>query len=66
MTVDVLKNKIIQEVNHFLLKSKKGVYLDYSFILDEISLVELYSESDNNLNFALNYFINTEWQKNPF
>ena len=62
-----LKKKVIQEFNTLLSKVRKGYKLDYEFILEEISFIELtqYNELDNNLSLtALQYYLNNKWQMN--
>lgn len=60
-----LKKKVIQEFGVLLTKVKKGYKLDYEFLLEEISFIELIqnNELDNNLPLtALQYYLNNEWQ----
>ena len=60
-----LKKKVIQEFNTLLSKVRKGYKLDYEFILEEISFIELIqnNELDNNLSLtALQYYLNNKWQ----
>lgn len=60
-----LKKKVIQEFGVLLTKVKKGYKLDYEFLLEEISFIELIqnNELDNNLPLtALQYYLNNKWQ----
>ena len=60
-----LKKKVIQEFNALLSRVRKGYKLDYNFLLEEISFIELIqnNELDNNLSLtALQYYLNNKWQ----
>ena len=60
-----LKKKVIQEFIILLNKVRKGYKLDYEFLLEEISFIELIqnSELDNKLFLtALQYYLNNKWQ----
>lgn len=60
-----LKNKIIREFIQLLCKVRKGCRLDYEFILEEISFVDLIKDYkiDNKLALsALQYYLNNKWQ----
>ena len=60
-----LKKKVIQEFITLLSKVRKGYKLDYEFLLEEISFIELIqnNELDNNLSLtALQYYLNNKWQ----
>lgn len=60
-----LKKKVIQEFEMLLSRVKKGYKLDYEFLLEEISFIELIqnNELDNNLPLtALQYYLNNKWQ----
>ena len=62
-----LKKKVIQEFITLLSKVRKGYKLDYEFLLEEISFIELIqnNELDNNLSLtALQYYLNNKWQMN--
>lgn len=64
--VVVLKKKIIQEFNTLLSKIQNGYKLDYEFILEEISLIDLlkdYKINDQLILPVLQYYINNTWQK---
>lgn len=58
-----LKKKVSEEFNNLICKVKKGYKLDYEFILEEISFIDLIenNEIDNNLS-ALQYYLNNKWQ----
>ena len=49
-----LKKKVIQEFNALLSRVRKGYKLDYNFLLEEISFIELIqnNELDNNLSLT--------------
>ena len=60
-----LKKKVIQEFEVLLSRVRKGYKLDYEFLLEEISFIELIqnNELDNNLSLtALQYYLNNKWQ----
>ena len=60
-----LKKKVIQEFITLLSKVRKGYKLDYEFLLEEISFINLIQnkELDTNLSLtALQYYLNNEWQ----
>lgn len=60
-----LKKKISDEFNQLLCKVKKGYHLDYEFLLEEISFIDLISnkELDDKLSLtALQYYLNNKWQ----
>lgn len=60
-----LKKKVTQEFYHLLCKVRKGYRLDYEFILEEISFIELIqnNEIDEKLSLtALQYYLNNKWQ----
>ena len=68
MDVDVLVNelesKIITEFNCLLSKIKKGYNPSLEFILEEISILEIYKDIDNRLALTmLQYYINHQWQE---
>ncbi len=66
MDVDVLKQKVVKEFNNLLCEIRKGYKLDYEFILEEISFIDLIqnNELDDNLSLiALQYYYNNKWQK---
>lgn len=58
--VDVLKQKIISEFKQLLKQIRKGYRPDYEFILQEISLIELW-QLDNN-DFFKQFYLNNAWQ----
>ncbi len=64
--VDVLKKKVAKEFIDFLCEVRKGYRLDYEFILEEISFIDLiqHNEIDERLSLiALQYYTNNKWQK---
>ena len=64
--VDVLKKKVAKEFIDFLCEVRKGYKLDYEFILEEISFIDLiqHNEIDERLSLiASQYYTNNKWQK---
>lgn len=64
-----LKRKTAQEFLDLLCKVKKGYYVDYEFILEEISFIDLIqtNELDDKLSLtALQYYLNNKWQINQY
>lgn len=60
-----LKQKVICEFTELLCKVRKGYRLDYEFIMEEISFVDLIKDNkiDDKLSLsALQYYINNKWQ----
>ena len=60
-----LKEKIICEYTSLLSRIRKGYKLDYEFIMEEISFVDLIKDNkiDDKLSLsALQYYINNKWQ----
>ena len=60
-----LKEKIICEYISLLSRIRKGYKLDYEFIMEEISFVDLIKDNkiDDKLSLnALQYYINNKWQ----
>lgn len=60
-----LKEKIICEYTLLLSRIRKGYKLDYEFIMEEISFVDLIKDNkiDDKLSLvALQYYINNKWQ----
>lgn len=60
-----LKQKVSEEFYQLLCKVRKGYKLDYEFILEEISFIELIenNEIDDKLSLtALQYYLNNKWQ----
>lgn len=60
-----LKKKIICEFSAMICKVRKGYKLDYEFILEEISFVDLIKDNkiDDKLALsALQYYLNNKWQ----
>lgn len=56
MAVDALnelKKKVIQEFNTLLSKVRKGYKLDYEFLLEEISFIELIQNNELDKNLPL-------------
>ena len=58
--VDVLKQKVITEFKQLLKKIRKGYRPDYEFILQEISLIELWQL--DNTDFFKQFYLNNAWQ----
>lgn len=64
--VDALKEKVAREFTSLLCEIRKGYKLDYEFILEEISFIDLiqHNEIDRKLSLiALQYYLNNKWQK---
>ncbi len=57
---DVLKQKVITEFKQLLKKIRKGYHPDYEFILQEISLIELWQL--DNTDFFKQFYLNNAWQ----
>lgn len=57
---DVLKQKVITEFKQLLKKIRKGYRPDYEFILQEISLIELWQL--DNTDFFKQFYLNNAWQ----
>lgn len=57
---DVLKQKVIAEFMQLLKKVRKGYKPDYEFILQEISLIELWQL--DNTDFFKQFYLNNAWQ----
>lgn len=60
-----LKEKVICEFKTLLTKISKGYKLDYEFILEEISFIDLIqdNEIEDKLSLiALQYYLNNKWQ----
>lgn len=60
-----LKDKVICEFKTLLSKIRKGYKLDYEFILEEISFIDLIkdNEIDDKLSIiALQYYLNNKWE----
>lgn len=60
-----LKEKVICEFETLLTKTRKGYKLDYEFILEEISFINLIkdNEIEDKLSLiALQYYLNNKWQ----
>lgn len=60
LDVDVLKKKVISEFKDLLKKIRKGYKPDYEFILQEISLIELWQL--DNTDFFKQFYLNNAWQ----
>lgn len=58
--VDVLKQKVIDEFKQLLKQVRKGYKPDYEFILQEISLIELWQL--DNTDFFKQFYLNNAWQ----
>lgn len=64
--VDALKRKVAKEFTSLLCEIRKGYKLDYEFILEEISFIDLiqHNEIDKKLSLiALQYYLNNKWQR---
>lgn len=64
--VDALKKKVAKEFTSLLCEIRKGYKLDYEFILEEISFIDLiqHNEIDKKLSLiALQYYLNNKWQR---
>lgn len=64
--VDALKKKVTKEFIDLLCEVRKGYKLDYEFLLEEISFIDLIQndEIDSRLPLiALQYYLNNKWQK---
>lgn len=64
--VDALKGKVAKEFTTLLCEIRKGYKLNYEFILEEISFIDLiqHNEIDRKLSLiALQYYLNNKWQK---
>lgn len=60
-----LKKKVANEFLQLICKVKKGYRLDYEFILEEISLIQLIENNELNYRSNLNkiqYYLNNKWQ----
>lgn len=57
---DVLKQKVIDEFKQLLKRVRKGYKPDYEFILQEISLIELWQL--DNTDFFKQFYLNNAWQ----
>lgn len=68
MDVDALnklKLKVSEELYNLLCKVKKGHHLNYEFILEEISFIDLIQNKDIDEKLsltALQYYLNNKWQ----
>lgn len=63
--LDKLEKKVIEEFWTLLCKASKGYKLDYEFILQEISMIELIRDevfTDKLSLTALQYYLNNKWQ----
>ena len=58
--VDALKQKVIDEFKQLLKQVRKGYKPDYEFILQEISLIELWQL--DNTDFFKQFYLNNAWQ----
>lgn len=60
--INDLESKLIKEFNCLLSKVRKGYYPSLEFILEEISVLEIYKEIDERLaSTMLQYYINHQW-----
>lgn len=60
-----LKRKVSKEFFQLMCRVRKGYKLDYEFILEEISFIDLIKnrEIDDKLSLiALQYYLNNKWQ----
>ena len=60
-----LEKKVIEEFQTLLCKVQRGYKLDYEFILQEISMIELIIDGDltDTISLtALQYYLNNKWQ----
>lgn len=60
MTVDALKQKVIDDFCKLILQLEKGKRPEYYFIIEELNLIDIYDYLDNNkkqtlLQVYLNY-----------
>lgn len=65
MDVDALKEKVTKEFLSLLCEVRKGYKLDYEFILEEISFIDLiqHNKIDERLSLiTLQYYLNNKWQ----
>ena len=65
VALNKLKEKVICEFGTLLTKTRKGYKLDYEFILEEISFINLIkdNEIEDKLSLiALQYYLNNKWQ----
>ena len=65
VALNKLKEKIICEFTTLLSRIRKGYKLDYEFIMEEISFVDLIKDNkiDDKLSLsALQYYLNNKWQ----
>lgn len=58
--VDALKQKVVSEFQQLLKQVRKGYKPDYEFILQEISLIELWQL--DNTDFYKQFYLNNAWQ----
>lgn len=58
---DELKAKIICEFLNLISYIERGYHPDYEFILEEISLLEIYNNLDKK-DFILQYYLNNPWE----
>lgn len=60
-----LKDKVVCEFQVLLNKAKKGHKLDYEFVLEEISFIELAQNNEIDYKLSLTtsqYYLNNQWQ----
>lgn len=63
MWVHRLKEKVSKEFEELLCQVRKGYKVDYEFILEEMSFIELNNELDDKIiKTALQYYLNNKWQ----
>lgn len=61
----MLKHKFLEELNMFITQLEKGKRLDYNFLMEEMTLIEI--AEDENLDdelknlFILEYYLNNPW-----
>lgn len=64
--VDMLREKVVCEVDTLLHSLYRGYKLDVQFILSEIQLIDMLSQNQLDENFslyALQYYLNNLWEK---
>ena len=59
--IDNLKNKVSCEFMSLLMYVEKGYHPDYSFIMDEISLLGIWQRLDKE-KFIIQYYLNNPWE----
>lgn len=63
MGVVALKDKVICEFDTLLKSLQKGYRYDYQFILEEISLIDLFLDGEfGKSEFVKQFYLNNKWQ----